>query len=367
MHAGAPHHAGPARADRRDAPVVMFYTAAVDGRARGAVLSQANLVAAADQLGRAWSLGPQDRWLGVLPLFHAAGLGLALAAQGAGGASVLLHRFDPTESAAAIERHGITLCATFSPMLRAILEAAEASGASLASLRVATGLEAPDAITALEQRWPKVRFWCGYGQAEVSSMTCLGRHRDRPGAAGRAAALTELAILDHLGRPLPAGETGEIGVRGPTVFLGYWDAVQRRPVATTLGAGGWHRTGDLGRLDGDGWLWFEGRAEHKKLIKTGGENVYPAEVEGVLLRHPSVAEAFVFGCPDPRWGESVQARCVLKPGMKADAAELIDFVAARLARYKRPQAVCIVEGPLDRNAGDRSHDVKDGGEAIPDG
>ena len=112
----------------------------------------------------------------------------------------------------------------------------------------------------------------------------------------------------------------------------------------------WHRTGDLGRLDADGWLWFTGRAAHKQLIKTGGENVYPAEVEQVLLEHPAVAEAFVFGTPDEHWGEAVHATCALKPGALVTEAELIGFVGQRLARYKRPQRVRFMPAPLERTA-----------------
>ena len=134
-------------------------------------------------------------------------------------------------------------------------------------------------------------------------------------------------------------------MRGPTVFLGYWDVAQQRPFKP---ADPWHRTGDLGRLDEDGWLWFAGRAAHKQLIKTGGENVYPAEVEQVLLEHPAVAEAFVFGQADDHWGEAVHAACALRPGKEASEAELIAFVEQRLARYKRPQSVRFMAAPLDR-------------------
>jgi long-chain acyl-CoA synthetase len=112
----------------------------------------------------------------------------------------------------------------------------------------------------------------------------------------------------------------------------------------------WHRTGDLGRLDEDGWLWFAGRAAHKRLIKTGGENVYPAEVEQVLLEHPAVAEAVVFGRPDEHWGEGVHAACVLKPGAVASEEDLIRFVEQRLARYKRPQGIQFVTSLPQLNA-----------------
>ncbi len=343
--AGPPNTALVARRDAPELGVFMLYTAAVEGHARGAVLAQSQLTASAQQIGRVWSLGVDDRWLGVLPLFHAAGIGLSLALLAAGGACVLLPRFDPAAAVVAVDQHRITVCATFAPMLGAMLDAAQASDASLASLRICMGLEPPATLERLATLCPSASFWSAYGQAEVSSMVCLGLHRERPGAAGKAVAPSEIRVQNAAGQPVATGEEGEIAVRGPTVSLGYWDAVQQRPFKP---ADAWHRTGDLGRLDEDGWLWFAGRATHKQLIKTGGENVYPAEVEQVLLEHPAVTEAFVFGQPDDRWGEAVHAACVLRPGAVVAEAELIGFVEQRLARYKRPQSVRFMAAPLDR-------------------
>ncbi|MCW5611759.1 MAG: AMP-binding protein [Rubrivivax sp.] len=332
-----------ARADTSDAALLMIYTAAVKGRARGAVLSQDNVVAACSQLGQSWQLGPSDRWLGVLPLFHVAGISIALAVQAAGGASVLLPRFDPARAVQAIDEQRITVIATFAPMLGAMLDAADATqpAAALTSLRVAFGLESLEVQQRLAARCPGATFWSGYGQTEVSSMACLGPAGERPGSAGRAAAPTELVMLDEAGVPVPAGTLGEIAVRGPTVFLGYWDPQSLQPQPTTTPEG-WHRTGDLGKLDADGWLWYAGRAAYKQLIKSGGENVYPAEVESVLMTHPAVRSARVYGEPDPKWGEAVVADCVLEVGAQAGAADLISFVGERLAHYKRPKTIRLV-------------------------
>lgn len=333
---------------REDAPhlgVLMLYTAAVQGHARGAVLAQSQLTASASQIGEVWSLGVDDRWLGVLPLFHAAGIGLSLALLAAGAACVLLPRFDPLAAVAAVDRHRVTVCATFAPMLEAMLDAAQASGATLASLRIGMGLEPPAVQQRLAALCPSSGFWSAYGQAEVSSMVCLGLQRDRPGAAGRAVPPSQIRIQDAAGQPVAAQVEGEIAVCGPTVFLGYWDVEARRPFKPV---DPWHRTGDLGRLDDEGWLWFTGRTAHKQLIKSGGENVYPAEVEQVLLEHPAVAQAFVFGRSDDRWGEAVHAHCALKPGAAVSEVELIAFVGERLARYKRPQSVRFMAAPLER-------------------
>src|SRR6218665_3213669 len=155
----------------------MLYTAAVQGHARGAVLAQSQLTASAQQIGQVWSLGVDDRWLGVLPLFHAAGIGLSLALLAAGGACVLLPRFDPAAAVAAVDRHHITVSATFAPMLGAMLDAAHASGAPLASLRIGMGLEPPAVQERLAAMCPAAGFWSAYGQAEVSSMVCLGLQR----------------------------------------------------------------------------------------------------------------------------------------------------------------------------------------------
>jgi acyl-CoA synthetase (AMP-forming)/AMP-acid ligase II len=143
------------------------------------------------------------------------------------------------------------------------------------------------------------------------------------------------------------------------VFDGYWKLAADN--AATFRAG-WHHTGDLGRLDGDGFLWYQGRSPAKELIKPGGENVYPAEVERTLREHPAIAEAVVFGVPDAQWGEAVEAVCLAHPGAHPDAAEVIEFVGARIARYKRPRRVHFVaelprtaNGTVDRAAVKKAH------------
>jgi acyl-CoA synthetase (AMP-forming)/AMP-acid ligase II len=329
-------------------PVLMLYTAATQGRAKGAVLSQANLVASAQQLALAWQITESDRWLGVLPLCHAAGLSLALAVQLAGGASILFSRFDASEAVKGIDQHQVSLAITFSPMLSALMDAAISQHATLNSLRLISGLEPDEVWSRFAASCPHTEIWTGYGQAEVSAMVSLGKRCERLGAMGRAAPLSEIAILDPSGALLPPGKSGEIAVRGPTVFLGYWNPSIQEIVPTLDPIRGWHRTGDLGHIDGDGWLWFEGRADYKQLIKSGGENIYPLEVETVLLQHPQVLEAYVFGLPDAQWGESVHARCVLEEEATVSADDLMDFVSQRLARFKRPRHIEFVPIPLLR-------------------
>jgi len=318
------------------AGLVMFYTAAVGGRPRGALVSHGNLIAGSIELMRCWSLTPDAVNLGALPLFHVAGLGLLLAAQHAGGATVLMAKFDAAAACRHISRERVTMLVEFPPMLSSLLDAAEGGTGDLSSLRSITGLETAETITRLERAWPQACFWAGFGQSETSGFVTMGRFRDKPGAAGRPTPLNSVTVLDEADQPVPVGATGEIVVRGPVVFKGYWNC--ESDTAFTF-RNGWHHTGDLGAFDAEGYLWYKGRAPAKELIKPGGENVYPAEVEIAIAGHPAVAEVVVLGVPDAQWGEAVKAVCRCKPGQAATAQEVIDFVASRIARYKRPKYV----------------------------
>ena len=179
-----------------------------------------------------------------------------------------------------------------------------------------------------------------YGQTETSCVATYGRYDDRPGSAGRVIALADVRLVDDDDRPVAAGEVGEIVMKGPMVFKGYWNLPE--DTARTL-RNGWHHTGDLGRFDADGFLLYAGRKAEKELIKPGGENVYPAEVEKAILEHPCVAKTVVFGVPDPKWKEGIKAVCVLTPGAALTAEELIRFVGDRIASYKKPQYVQFVD------------------------
>jgi len=329
-----------------DAGFVIIHTAAVGGRPRGALISHAGLLAAGLQLLCSWSLGPDDVNLGMLPLFHVSGLGLLLAVQQAGGSTLVQRRFDPEAAVRHIEADKVTLFAEFPPMLGALLDGAVKAGRDLSSLRVVTGLDSVETINRFEACCPGAQFWAVYGQSELSGMATLAPFRDRPGSAGRPILLTNVMVVDDLDHPLPAGQVGEIVVRGPTVFKGYWNCDADN--AQTF-RGGWHHTGDMGRFDQDGYLWYAGRSPAKELIKPGGENVYPAEVEEVILGHPAIAEVAVFGVADAHWGEAVSALCVCRPGQTVSAEDLIEFVGSRLARYKRPKHV-IFASALPRTA-----------------
>jgi acyl-CoA synthetase (AMP-forming)/AMP-acid ligase II len=176
----------------------------------------------------------------------------------------------------------------------------------------------------------------------------MSRFRDKPGAAGKPTVLANVAVLDDADQPVAIDAVGEIAVRGPTVFKGYWNC--DTDTAFTF-RNGWHHTGDQGSFDAEGYLWYKGRSPAKELIKPGGENVYPAEVEREIAAHPAIAEVVVIGVPDAQWGEAIKAVCMLKPGQAATAQQIIDFVAARIARYKRPKHVAFVDAMPKTTAG----------------
>lgn len=340
----------------RDDPFVILSTAAVAGVPRGAVLTHANLMHAAQATVAKLDLSQADRHLAALPLFHVTGLGLSLATILAGGANVVTPAFDPALSARLIDQHQVTLLADFPPVLEMLLEAR--GEASWDSLRAVVGLDQPEVIQRL-QRETGAKFWTGFGQSETSGVVTMGRADERPGSAGRPLPQAEIRLVDDLEQEVAIGQPGEIVVRGPLVFAGYW----RDPEATEFAArGGWHHTGDVGRFDEDGYLYYVGRKPEKALIKTGGENVYPAEVEQVLAQLPQVAAAAVIGVPDEQWGEAVKAVIELEPGQQLSAEQAIQAVAERIASYKKPRQVEFVEalprtedGQVDRERVQAEH------------
>jgi long-chain acyl-CoA synthetase len=237
---------------------------------------------------------------------------------------------------------------TFAPILKAILEQQAKEKVDIGSLRTVLGLEAPDTI-AQYQQVDGGTFYTMFGQTETSMLATLGAYNDCPGAAGRPIAMATVELLNDADQPVAKGEIGEIAMRGPMVFKGYWGLDEDN--AKTF-RNGWHHTGDLGRLDENGHLWYEGRKADKELIKPGGENVYPAEVEQAILKHPAVEAVVVFGVPDPKWKEGIKAVCTLKNGHTLEAKELIEFVGSRIARYKKPQYVEFVDELPKQSDGD---------------
>jgi long-chain acyl-CoA synthetase len=346
-----------------DSGFVIIHTAAVGGRPRGALLSQANIVHANVQYMITNRLGPQDCHICILPLFHIAGLAGSMAMMHAGGKNVIVERFDPELTLKLIDEEKGTYLFHFPPILKMLLDKYEESGGAydLSSLRNVGGLDAPDNIMAFKKIVTSATFLTGFGQTEALPVTG-GAMDEKPGSAGKPSPLAKVALFDDYDNEVPVGMPGEICVRSPVVFLGYWGLEE--DTAHTF-RNGWHHTGDIGRFDEDGYLWYVKRKAEKELIKPGGENVYPAEVEKAVLEHEDVTDVSVIGVPDEQWGEAIKAVCVLSPGTSLDPQELIDFVAAKIARYKKPKYVVFVEalpktgdGEIDRDQVKKDHGGK---------
>lgn len=321
-----------------DAGLVIIHTAAVAGRPRGALVSHTNLLCASLHLSYCFGLSAADVHLNLLPLFHVAGLFMAVNAFHAGALNVNMSKFDADRAVELIQTRNISVLFDFSPILGSILDSQAKSGADISSLRAVMGLDSPETI----ERYQQVTggsFYNMYGQTETSCLATMGTYDDCPGSAGRPIPLGLVELVDEEDNPVSTGQVGEITLKGPMVFKGYWNLAKDN--ARTF-RNGRHHTGDLGRFDEEGFLWYAGRKPEKELIKPGGENVYPAEVERAILEHPAVKQTMVFGVPDPKWKEGIKAVCVLRSGQSLTEKELIEFVGSRIARYKKPQYVQFV-------------------------
>jgi long-chain acyl-CoA synthetase len=314
-------------------------TAAVDGIPKGALLSQRNVMASAavhlQHFGREAIKGH----LVALPIFHVMGLTSAWATFISGGKNVLLKQFEEKLAVQLIDVEQLTYFGSFPPVLERVLDSAKESGSGLESLKLVYGLEGPQNIQRLHEETSGV-FWTGFGQSETTAFVTASPAAERPGASGQATLLNTVAVVDETDQQLPCGEEGEIVVRGENIFLEYW----AMPEATAYAQrNSWHHTGDIGRFDEDGYLWYVKRKAEKELIKTGGENVYPGEVENVLLKHPEINECCVIGVPDKTWGEAVKAICVCSEGSKLSLDAVRDFVGEQIAGFKKPQQVVFAE------------------------
>jgi malonyl-CoA/methylmalonyl-CoA synthetase len=316
-------------------PALICYTSGTTGDPKGAVLTHANVLASAEALRLAWRWGPEDRLVLALPLFHIHGLGVGLHGTLLAGASaVLLPHFEPDAVFAASKRHRATLFFGVPTMYARL--ASSPRVAELGRMRLCVSGSAPLPPPLFERflEASRQRILERYGMTETM-MNVSNPHdgERRPGTVGFPLPGVDLRLTD----------TGEILLRGPNVFSGYW----RNPAATEAAFDdGWFRTGDIGEFDADGYLQIVGRA--KDLIITGGLNVYPREVEEVLLTHPGVAEVAVVGVPDDEWGEAVTA-FVIPAGSPPSPADLMAHAAESLAHFKCPRDVHFV-AVLPRNA-----------------
>jgi fatty-acyl-CoA synthase len=333
-----------------DDPLIIMYTSGTTGRPKGAVLTHANVLYTSFNQMADWGMGAADRCLVVAPLYHVGGLlVLSFPCLHAGG-SVRIHgSFDPGDVLRDIHEHRITTIFLAPTMWNMLLQREDLAAYDVSSVRL--GCSGGEALpVAVMQRLTDLfgaDFTDGYGLTEASSCSTVLRAEHviaKTGSVGMPFLHNAVRVVDDEDRDVPVGETGEIIQSGPTVMQGYWE----RPDATAQALrGGWLRTGDVGRFDEDGFLYVVDRKDD--MIVSGAENVYPAEVEQVLYRHPAVLEAAVIGLPDERWGQAVTAVVVLRPGAAAAPEEISEFCRGKVAGYKRPRRVEVVEA-LPRNA-----------------
>lgn len=316
----------------------LIYTAALQGKARGAMISHRNLIISCLQMNNRLSLNENSVYLNLLPLFHIGGLLGSMMTFIAGGVNVFIEKFDLEEAVELIAKEKISYFFSFPPMLGNILDKVDNDSNDISNLKYVIGLEEIDTIKRLEN-CSNAKFWNVYGQTETAGFISSSPFDNRPGVAGSLHPTAVIKIIDDYGQEVDLNESGEIVVRGPIICNGYWKLDTETEF---LLRDDWLHTGDLGRIDEDGFLWYLGRKPEKELIKPGGENVYPKEVERVILEHPEIDEVSVIGVPDPKWGEGIKAICVLKDGAKISPEDISVFVGSKIAHYKKPQYVQFV-------------------------
>jgi fatty-acyl-CoA synthase len=339
--------AGP-DASRDDAPLLLVYTSGTTGRAKGAILTQGAVAWNAANAIAAHDLVATDRVLTALPLFHVGGLNIQTLPALQVGATVLLHaRFNPADALAAIARDRPSVVLLVPAVMKAMIAHPDWPRTDMSSLRLAM---AGSSVVPVEL----IRAWHArgvpvgqvYGATETGPVSIVLMERDarrKEGSTGKSAPHCQARIVGADGRDVVPGERGEILLRGPHITSGYWgdDAATRDAFVD-----GWFRTGDIGHQDEDGDFWIDDRKQD--MIISGGENIYPAELEAVLEEHPAIAEAAVVARADARWGEVPVAMVVRRAGAVLDAAQVKALFAGRLARFKHPHDVMFVDS-LPRN------------------
>lgn len=335
--------------------VVQMYTSGTTGRPKGAMLSHANVASQITQVHAAFET-PPGRCLTVAPLYHIASFVIALATIAKGGSLHIQDNFIPAEAVRALSEDNIAWGLLVPAMIQACLVAvSDVASRRYPSLKVIAYGASPIAESTLTRAMEVFRcgFAQGYGMTETTACISVLTPSDHARAvngsphlllsAGRAVAGTELRIVDLDDNPLPPGELGEIVARGPQVMRGYW---KRDDATADAIRDGWMHTGDAGRMDAAGYLYIEDRV--KDMIVSGGENIYPREVEHAVFSHPAVADCAVIGVPDDKWGEAVKAFVVLRSGAQATSAEIIAHCRQSLAGYKIPASIEFLEA-LPRN------------------
>jgi fatty-acyl-CoA synthase len=332
-----------------DDPVLILYTSGTTGKPKGAMLTHGTLTWNAVNTEVGWDLRHDDVTLTHTPLFHTGGLNaLSTPLLHRGGTVILMRSFDAERSLALIARERCTVIFAVPTMFQMMLNAPNFASSDLSSVRFFITGGSPCPVPLIEAYASRgVVFKQGYGLTEAGPNCFTLDAKDavrKAGSVGFPNFYQEVLVVDEQGRAVRPGEVGELLIRGPHVFKGYW----RNPEATAASLqNGWLHTGDLVRRDEEGYYAIVDRK--KDMYISGGENVYPAEVERLLHGHPSIHEAAIIAVPDEKWGEVGRAVVVLKPGAKLTLEQVISFLDGKTARYKLPKSVCFVDA-LPRNS-----------------
>ncbi len=339
-----------------DHDIYQMYTSGTTGRPKGAVLQHRALAANLQQAQLTFQPRPGERCLIVAPMYHVAAGITMFTSLCTGGCLYIQEDFDPVQVVRAMSEERIGIALLVPVMIQfCLVNVPDVAERSYDDLRLIVYGGSAIAERTLHDALEAFRceFLQGYGMTELTALATNllpDDHRraldGEPGllvSAGRALVGTEVRVVDEQDQPVPAGTIGEVIVRGPQVMRGYWN----RPEATEQALrGGWMHTGDAGTMDDAGYLYIQDRV--KDMIVSGGENVYPREVEELLYQHPAVAEAAVIGVPDDTWGEAVKAIVVVREGHQVTADELAGMLEGKLADYKRPRSVDFIDA-LPRN------------------
>jgi fatty-acyl-CoA synthase len=326
----------------------LLYTSGTTGKPKGVMLPHRMILWNACNTALSWQLREDDIAPVITPMYHAGGLSVFLAPIFAIGGTIVLHdRFDASAVWRAIERERATVIFGVPTIFKVMREAPEFATADLSSVRWCISGGAPLPRYLIDQyRQRGIVFKQGYGLTEAG-VNCFAMTaedaRMHAGSIGKPMLFAGTRICDPQGRDVPPGDTGELWLRGPHVCRGFWN--QPDATAAAITPDGWLRTGDLAHCDHGGFFYIVGRI--KDMFISGGVNVYPAEIETLLVQHPEIEEAAVVGLPDPKWGESGAAFLVVRAGAKVSAGDIAEFLAPRLARYKLPKR-CYFCGTLPR-------------------